>query len=124
MSARRRLRLVAGLALLAAGPAQAQLYGGFTPHAAHGPMNVWFGTARDAAGRYLPGVTVVLETSTLDFVAVTDRQGRFRLELPLQAKPPQVTVRCSKQGHGAARVVRRLPRGGAATPVEIACTLG
>ncbi|MCW1383708.1 carboxypeptidase-like regulatory domain-containing protein [Novosphingobium sp. KCTC 2891] len=106
-----------------AGPAAAQLYGGFVPGARHTPVNVWFGTARDAAGRYVPNATIVLRSRQIDFVAVTDAQGRFRLELPVHLRPVDVQARCSHKSYAGARIARRLPRGAALSPVELTCRL-
>lgn len=113
-----------GLASMSA-PVAAQLYGNFIPRGNHdnNPVNVWFGAAKDAAGRYVPGATIVLQTRQVDFVAVTNGQGRYRLELPVNIRPSEVRVRCSRQGYLTARVIRRLPRGGALSPVEANCEL-
>lgn len=105
-------------------PAAAQLYGGFVPRGKHDPVNVWFGTAQDASGRYLPNATIVLETRQIDFVAVTNEQGRFRLELPVNIRPTDVQVRCSLKGYSKSLITRRLPRRKALSPVEIGCKLG
>lgn len=115
----------AGLLLLAASSTQAQLYGDYQArdnHADH-PVNVYFGTAKNAAGEYLEGTTIVLSTEMLDFVAVTDARGRFRIELPVDISPQQVQARCSRRDYPSSSIRRRLPRGGKLSPVEINCQL-
>jgi hypothetical protein len=105
-------------------PASAQLYSDFdVPDASAAPANIYFGAARDNRGRYVSGATVVVATARLDFVAVTDRHGRFRLRLPVDVTPSDVEMRCSHNDYGHSRIRRRLPRGNALTPVELSCRL-
>ncbi|MFA7584964.1 MAG: carboxypeptidase-like regulatory domain-containing protein [Novosphingobium sp.] len=107
------------------GGASAQLYGNYAPRSDHtkNPVNVWFGAVRNGSGRYLANATIVLETRQVDFVAVTNAQGRYRLELPVAIKPAEVRARCSLRGYRTATFTRRLPRAGASTPVQLDCTL-
>lgn len=127
----RRLRSIArggaalGLVLaLGAGNAVAAGYV-FDPSATHeqGPVNAWFGSARTADGKYLAGVTVLLETSRIDYVAVTDARGRFRMKLPPDVAPKDVTPRCSRSGFRQVRVSKRMPPGGKTSPVQVDCIL-
>ena len=105
-------------------PARAQLYSDFSvPDSGAAPANIYFGAARDNRGRYVSGATVVVATAQMDFVAVTDRHGRFRLRLPLDVAPSEVETRCSHNDYGRSRIRRRLPRGNALTPVELSCRL-
>jgi hypothetical protein len=89
----------------------------------HRPGNIYFGSAKDEDGRYLPGVTVVLVTPQVDFVTVTDPTGRFRLEVPKEVNDTDVSPRCSKNGYAVGRVIKRPPRADATTPVELNCLL-
>lgn len=123
MNRLRKILLMVCPAILLTDPVAAQLYGGFIPRDAHRQVNIWFGSVRDKAGSHVPNATIVLVTRQIDYVAVSDVQGRFRLELPLSVKPADVKARCSRKGFSTVRIVRRLPRGGAATPVEISCYL-
>ena len=120
----RLIAVAMGMAMLPGG-ASAQLYGNFTPRSDHSknPVNVWFGAVRNGSGRFLANATVVLETRQVDFVAVTNAQGRYRLELPVSIKPADVRARCSMRGYRTATFTRRLPRAGASTPVQLDCTL-
>ncbi|MFN2328404.1 MAG: hypothetical protein ABR612_05765 [Chromatocurvus sp.] len=116
--------LLAAMAYSFAGGVAAQLYSDFSPASSDdAPSNVYFGTAKDADGNYIRGATVVVATSMMDFVAVTDHRGRFRLNLPVDIAPTEVQARCSHNAYGDSRVVRRLPRGAALSPVEISCRL-
>lgn len=118
--------LAVALLVLALGavPASAQLYSDFdVPDSGAAPANIYFGAARDDRGRYVSGATVVVATAQMDFVAVTDRHGRFRLRLPLEVAPAEVEARCSHNDYRRSRILRRLPRGDALTPVELSCRL-
>lgn len=102
----------------------AQLYSDFSPVSSDNTAeNVYFGAAKDGDGNYVRGATVVVATSLMDFVAVTDHRGRFRLTLPVDITPSEVEARCSHGAYRDSRIVRRLPRGEALTPVEISCRL-
>lgn len=114
--------IIALAALLFPGVALAQLYGDFVPREPQ-PGNVYFGLVKNADGDYIEGATVVLKTSMVEYVAVSDVRGRFRVELPEAITPDQVETRCSRDGYTSARVTRRLPRGESLTPVEIGCHL-
>ncbi len=87
------------------------------------PGNVYFGSAKDADGEFVAGATIVLETKKLELVTVTDPTGRYRLELPTDIPPTAVTARCSRKGYALGETVKRLPRGGEVSPVEINCIL-
>lgn len=119
-----RCGLTVLLALGVAGVVHAAAYV-FDPSAAHekGAVNAWFGSARSTDGRYLPGVTMLLETRKIDYVIVTDARGRFRIKLPLDLAPADVTPRCSRAGYRQARISKRLPPGGRSSPVQVDCFL-
>ena len=87
------------------------------------PGNVYFGAAKNSDGRFLPGVTVVLKTAVADFVLVTDEAGRFRMKLPVDTKPADVSASCSRLGYVLVKAVKRAPRGQSLTPVEVNCVL-
>jgi hypothetical protein len=120
---------LAGAALLAAGAlaaplAVAQIYS-YSPTNAdeQQPGNVYFGAAKDDDGDFLAGVTVVLKTDVADFVLVTDEAGRFRMKLPADTKPTDVTASCSRRGYVLVKAQKRTPRGQSLTPVEVNCVL-
>jgi hypothetical protein len=105
-------------------PASAQLYSDFDlPDSHAAPANIYFGSVRDSHGHYVSGATVVVATALMDFVAVSDRHGRFRLRLPQDVAPSEVETRCSHNDYGQSRIRRRLPRGNALSPVELSCRL-
>lgn len=114
-----------GSLMLIATPAVAQLYGNVIPDEVlnNTEGNVYFGAVRDEHGQFLENATVVLDTGFIEYVAVTDPRGRYRLQLPLDVAPGQVLARCSRPGFATSRLVRRPPRSGAMTPVEISCFL-
>jgi hypothetical protein len=129
-SPHRRIRArVVGAALLVGGPltaplALAQIYS-YSPTNAdeQQPGNVYFGAAKDDDGQFLAGVTVVLKTDLADFVLVTDEAGRFRMKLPADTKPADVTASCSRRGYVLVKAQKRAPRGQSLTPVEVNCVL-
>ncbi len=112
-----------GLATVAA-PATAAGYG-FDPSRPRDekPGNVYFGSAKDGNGNFLPGVSFVLQTAKVDYVFVTDATGRFRLELADEVRPEDVKPRCSREGFPPGRIIKRPPPGGALTPVQVDCVL-
>ena len=117
--------LATAVCLLAtAGPALAAGYS-FDPSIPRDekPGNVYFGSAKDANGDFLQGVTIVLQTAMVEYVFVTDATGRFRVELDAAQKPADVKPRCSRAGYSSGRATMRPPPGGALTPVEINCVL-
>ncbi len=104
--------------------AGAQLYSDFSADTDDDtPANIYFGAAKDADGDYIHGATVVLSSDMMDFVAVTDHRGRFRLRLPVELAPADIEVRCSHNAYRGSKVFRRLPRDRALSPVEISCRL-
>jgi len=118
--------LALALALVLPGPARAQLYGNAIPLEIlrSGEGNVYFGSVRDESGGFLEDATIILDTGVIEYVAVTGVGGRFRLRLPVDVPATDVGVRCSHPGYLHARLIRRRPRGGHPTPVELSCVLG
>ena len=120
-------RLIALLLLVTPSPLLAGGYG-FDPSmlADNKDVNIYFGSVRDGAGTLLPNTTVILDNShnSSTYVGVTDAMGRYRLKLPRDIRPDQVSPRCSKRGYKLARFIKRTPPRGATTPVEIDFILG
>ena len=98
---------------------------GYDPaaHQNDAPGNVYFGSAKDTNGDFVAGATIVLDSKKVGFVTVTDATGRFRLELPTDMLPADVTPRCSRKDYKVGEIVKRLPPAGAPTPVEVNCVL-
>jgi hypothetical protein len=118
--------VLCGLVLcgVASSPATAQY--AYDPTAADElgkPGNLYFGSARDERGRYVPDVTITLETHQTNFVLVTDDKGRFRAKLPLATLAANVKPTCSKPGYLVLRVTKRPGPKGAPTPVQVDCLL-
>lgn len=119
-------RMLASLVCLALGAGVAQAAGySFDPSIPRDekPGNVYFGSAKDANGDFLQGVTIILQTAMVEYVFVTDATGRFRVELDAAQKPADVKPRCSRAGYASGRATMRPPPGGALTPVEVNCVL-
>ena len=66
----------------------------------------------------------IVEGNDSTYVGVTDATGRFRLRLPRDIRPDQVSPRCSKRGYKLVKFIKRPPPRGATTPVEIDFILG
>ncbi len=98
---------------------------GYDPaaHQNDAPGNVYFGSAKNTDGDFVPGATIVLDTKKVEFVTVSDPTGRFRLELPVDMLPADVTPRCSRKDYKLGEITKRLPPAGAPTPVEVNCVL-
>jgi hypothetical protein len=82
----------------------------------------YFGSAKDDKGSLLEGVTVQLSTARVDFVTVTDEQGRFRTVLPLEMVSALVTPKCFKVGFQSVRMIKR-PGTGPKPTVQVDCVL-
>jgi hypothetical protein len=82
----------------------------------------YFGSAKDDKGSLMGGVTVQLSTAHVDFVTVTDDQGRFRTTLPLEMVSALVTPKCFKAGFQPVRVIKR-PGTGPRPTVQVDCVL-
>jgi hypothetical protein len=82
-----------------------------------------FGSAKDDKGALLPGVTILLDATSLSYVAVTDEQGRFRVALPKETwAPEKVAPSCFKQGFVLVRVTKR-PGTGPKPTMQVDCVL-
>jgi hypothetical protein len=84
----------------------------------------YFGSAKDDKGALLPGVSVVLDSPQWAYVLNTDEQGRFRINLPLNALREKVATRCAKPGFELVRVSSRPgPQGAPKPTVQVDCVL-
>lgn len=115
--------LLAGLCLALPALAVAQIYSYSPNNADEQAGNVYFGAAKGSDGQFMAGVSVVLKTAAADFVMVTDESGRFRMKLPPEIKPTDVTASCSRRGYVLVKAQKRSPRGTKLTPVEVNCVL-
>jgi hypothetical protein len=98
----------------------------YDPNAAdeQGPPSIrYFGAAKDDKGTLLPGTTILLESAQLSFVLVTDEQGRFRANLPLELVAEKVSPKCSKPGFSVVRVTKRAGPEGVKPTVQVDCVL-
>jgi hypothetical protein len=123
---RKSLAFAVGLVLCGVAPSPAPAQYAYDPTAADElgkPGNLYFGSARDERGRYVPDVTITLETHQTNFVLVTDQSGRFRAKLPLETLAANVRPTCSKPGYLTRRVSKRPgPRDGPQV-VQVECLL-
>ena len=86
--------------------------------------NVYFGSTKDSDGKFLSDVTVSLDTEATSYVMVTDDAGRFKIVIPKDILPSQVTFRCAKPGYVQLRAVTRPPPNKAISPMQADCVLG
>ena len=82
----------------------------------------YFGSAKDNKGSLVPDVSIRLETPDLEYVLVTDEQGRFNKMLEANALPELVSVICSKPGFQLVRVTKR-SGSGARPSVQVDCVI-
>ena len=83
----------------------------------------YFGSAKDERGEFIPDVVVILEIEQFDYVFLTDKTGRFRARLPVEAQPAAVKANCSKPGYELLRVNKRPGPRSAATTLQVDCVL-
>jgi len=83
--------------------------------------SVWFGSVRSNEGDFISDATVVLDTGFIEYVAVTGTGGRFRMVLPENTVPSEVTFSCAKAGFSSARSRLRRPSKSASTSIELSC---
>jgi hypothetical protein len=83
----------------------------------------YFGAAKDDRGALLPGVSILLSSQQLSFLLVTDAQGRFRVNLPLDMRPESVTPKCFKVGFQLVQMRKRLGPSGPKVTVQVDCVL-
>ena len=111
--------------LLITSTSQAQLYGNAVPAALLDNKQgiVWFGAVRNEQGQFLENATIQLDTGSIEYVAVTGIEGRFRLVLPKNLPFDTVIPHCALPGSNSARIQRRPPPRGLDSPVELQCVL-
>lgn len=85
--------------------------------------NTYFGSTKDADGRFLGGVTVEFSVENTSYVIVTDEAGRFRMHIPKYIAPATLKFNCSKPGFALVRATKRKPPGGAVSPVQADCVM-
>jgi hypothetical protein len=114
--------LCACFALTLCAPAVAQYV--FDPDAADEQPGIrYFGSAKDERGALLPRVTIRIDSSKTDFVVVTNEQGRFSANLPLELTPDKITATCSRAGFELVRLTKRNGPIGPRLTVQIDCVL-
>ncbi len=67
----------------------------------------YFGSAKDEHGLMMAGVVITLDSPKLEYVLITDPQGRFHMMLDLSATADVVSASCSKPGFQVVRVTKR-----------------
>jgi hypothetical protein len=88
-----------------------------------GPGIRYFGSAKDDRGALLPGVSILISNEKLSFLLVTDEQGRFRANLPLDMRAETVTPKCFKVGYQLVQMSKRLGPAGPKVTVQVDCVL-
>ncbi len=113
--------LYVALGVLSCGaPATAQYVYNATNLDEQGPGIKYFGSVKDTNGALLKGAIVMIE---YQYVAVTDEQGRFRINLPDTLPGDKVYVACVNPGYQATRVNKRLGPHGPKVTVQIDCVM-
>ncbi len=107
-------------ALLLSGSASAQYVYNATNLDEQGPGIKYFGSVKDANGALLRGAIVMIE---YQYVAVTDEQGRFRINLPETLPGDKVYVSCVNPGYQTIRVSKRMGPHGPKQTVQIDCVM-
>lgn len=88
-----------------------------------GPAIRYYGSAKDDKGTLLPGVSVQIDSQEGVYLFVTDEQGRFRANLPLNMVPEKVTPKCFKTGFQQVRVTKRPGPKAPKPTVQVDCIL-
>ena len=83
----------------------------------------YFGSAKDASGKLLEDVTILLEDKSASYIFVTDSDGRFRGYLPSESVAGSVSAKCSKAGFSSVKVTKRPGPAGARPTVQVDCVL-
>jgi hypothetical protein len=123
-SSRRKWVLASLAALLGPGtiePARAQ-YTAVPPPPLEDEVR-YFGAAKDEAGKLLDAVTFTIGTGALNFVYVTDHDGRFRGAMPKEIPYDAVQAQCMKPGYETVRVSKRLGPTPKRPVVQVDCRL-
>jgi len=119
----RLIGCIALVALVAMSAASAQYR--FDPSAAdeQGPSIRYFGSAKDDKGTLLSGVSVQIDGPDSVYVFVTDEEGRFHANLPLDMVPEKVTSKCFRAGLQQLRITARPGPKGPKPTVQVDCVL-
>jgi hypothetical protein len=94
------------------------------PDEQQGPPGIrYFGSVKDSNGALVPGATIALASDQARFIFVTNEQGRFRGDLPLDVAADKVAAQCWKVGYKALRVTKRPGPAGVKPTVQVDCVL-
>jgi hypothetical protein len=85
-----------------------------------GPGIKYFGSVKNDKGSLMKGAIVLIQHQ---YMAVTDDQGRFRVNLPETLPADKVDVSCSNPGFQTVRVSKRLGPHGPKKTVQIDCVM-
>jgi hypothetical protein len=85
-----------------------------------GPGIKYFGSVKNANGSLMKGAIVLIQRQ---YMAVTDDQGRFRVNLPETLPGDKVDVSCSNPGYQQMRVTKRLGPHGPKETVQVDCVM-
>jgi len=85
-----------------------------------GPGIKYFGSVKNENGSLLKGAIVLIQHQ---YMAVTDEQGRFRVNLPETLPGDKVDVSCSNPGYLTIRVTKRLGPHGPKQTVQVDCVM-
>ncbi len=83
----------------------------------------YFGSAKDDQGSLLSGVSILIDSPQAAFVFITDDQGRFHGNLPLDLGPDKVAPKCFKAGFQLVRMNKRPGPQGPKPTVQVDCVL-
>jgi hypothetical protein len=96
----------------------------YNPYAADEQPGIrYFGSAKDDKGALLPDVSVQITMENVDYLFVTDEQGRYRVNVPLAMRPENITLNCFKAGFQLVRISKRLGPTGPKLTVQADCVL-
>jgi hypothetical protein len=85
-----------------------------------GPGIKYFGSVKNDKGSLLKGAIVLIEHQ---YMAVTDDQGRFRVNLPETLPGDKVDVSCSNPGYQTILVTKRMGPHGPKETVQVDCVM-
>jgi hypothetical protein len=112
--------IIAGLAMVASAAGQ---YGDPSAGDADVPGIHYFGAVKDDNGLFLSGATITLTTEWGRYVFVTNDEGRFRGNLPVDMVPEKVSPQCFKAGFQLMGITKRPGANGAKINVQVDCVL-
>jgi hypothetical protein len=85
-----------------------------------GPGIKYFGSVKDEKGALIRGAIVLIQHQ---YAAVTDAQGRFRVNLPETLPGDKVDVTCTNPGYQTIRLTKRMGPNGPKKTVQIDCVM-